>query len=155
MFDGFDFGESPLLGLPSSVPSTEVEDPESKAEGPPVVVGMSSSNSRHTQGAKRGRHGAKKRDPPARDWMLTWNNPPADADDIIRGWPNVGFVKWQHERGDSGTEHVQLFVQFSTKKYFNFVRSLCPTGHWEKRKGSVQSCIDYVGKDLSRVRLRS
>lgn len=50
------------------------------------------------------------------------------------------------EVGDSGTPHVQGYVEFKNQKEFASMRRICPRWHLEKAKGSRKQNIAYCSK---------
>ena len=100
----------------------------------PVVLGDLKGNTRQIS--------------PAKKWCFTLNNPTEIEmkylDPILQETCNVAF--YSHEVGDSGTPHLQGYLEFKTKKrpmsIFKDWRF-----HWEKAKGSKQENITYCSKD--------
>lgn len=97
-----------------------------------VAVG----NSRQRQPSKK-----LKKD---RAFTLTWNNPPDTVDTLIPNLMGEGG-KWvfQHEKGDSGTHHVQGVVRFANARTLKQVTDIFPKCHIEvckNWKASVKYC---------------
>lgn len=82
-------------------------------------------------------------------WMVTINNP--RSNDLPGTWPDVVYAVWQREKGESGTEHLQVYVTFKDKKRLTTVRNMQKPGHWEPRRGSHAQAKEYVTKDDSRI----
>jgi len=86
-----------------------------------------------------------------RNCVFTINNHLLDKDYI---WDEkVRFAIWQHERGESGTEHTQGYIEFKDniklngiKKFTHFDRA-----HIEKRLGSRDQAISYCRKEETRI----
>lgn len=57
-----------------------------------------------------------------------------------------GFVIGK-EVGESGTPHLQGYVEFKAQVYFTTLKKLAPTAHWEKAKGNREQNIKYCTKD--------
>ena len=93
---------------------------------------------------------AKARVSPAKRWSFTWNNYPADAcgskGPLVPLLNSLGKYIIGKEVGESGTPHLQGYIEFNKK-----VRALSvglPVGiHWEKSKGNRTSNIAYCSKD--------
>jgi len=82
-------------------------------------------------------------------WMCTINNPSHNA--IPESWPGVEYAVWQREKGEQGTEHLQVYVIFEKTKYLTAVRKIQAPGHWERRMGTHAQAKDYVTKADTRV----
>lgn len=90
----------------------------------------------------------------ARRWCFTLNNP----QDAFRGPINLqtigGSAKYiiaQLERGESGTEHLQGYVEFKQSIRLAAAKKLLPTAHWEIAKGSKEQCKEYCSKQETRL----
>lgn len=82
-------------------------------------------------------------------WMVTINNP---LNDQLPGvWTDVQYAVWQREKGEQGTEHLQVYVVFSNKKRRQWCNSHCTAAHWEPRKGNHKQAKDYVTKEDTRI----
>lgn len=93
--------------------------------------------------------GSKKRPNPAKKWCFTLNNYTENEVSILSGSmvPTI-FVKrimFQSEVSESGTEHLQGWVEFKSKKRPLEVFKLKRI-HWEKMKGTVKQNIEYCSK---------
>lgn len=95
--------------------------------------------------------GNTKQIPPARNWFFTLNNYSEDDIQEIRGikCSIVPRFVFQEETGESGTPHLQGYIQFATKKR--------PKGifknkriHWEKVR-NVRKAIEYCQKEDTRT----
>jgi len=86
-------------------------------------------------------------------WMVTQNNP-VEEDVPPNVWPDVEYVVWQHERGENGTEHLQIYVAFFGKKRKQWCIENCTglgRGHWEPRNGAHEQAVAYCTKEESRI----
>lgn len=80
-------------------------------------------------------------------WCFTWNNYPEDWLALVA--PAFTGQQWivGYEVGESGTPHLQGFIEFKTKVRPAGYKGI-PTGiHWEKCKGSFQDNVQYCIKD--------
>lgn len=91
-----------------------------------------------------------------RNWCFTLNNP-ADTNQLdtwgktVYTTGNARYLIFQLERGESGTMHLQGYIEFSDSRRFSAVRRLLPGAHIEPRRGSAQQAADYCRKHDSRV----
>ena len=92
---------------------------------------------------------AKKQCAPAKKWCFTWNNYPSDWKSVVD--PKIQKIKGSKfgigkEVGESGTPHLQGWVEFGTK-----IRPLSlglPSQiHWEKMRGTIEDSVTYCSKD--------
>ncbi|MEW5315083.1 MAG: hypothetical protein WDW38_006535 [Sanguina aurantia] len=60
---------------------------------------------------------------------------------------SVSYAIWQHEVGDSGTEHLQGYLEFNSVQRLSACKKLIPRAHWEQRKGTQQQAHDYCTPD--------
>lgn len=51
------------------------------------------------------------------------------------------------EVGESGTPHLQGYIEFATPVKFRTIKKILPRAHLEKAKGNKQQNIDYCSKD--------
>lgn len=85
-------------------------------------------------------------------WVFVYNNPPS-------GWAppqqasEVAYMVWQRERGKEGTEHIQGYIRFNTRKRFNTVKNYfsVPEIHVEAAKGTEDQNFKYCTKEDTRV----
>jgi len=97
----------------------------------------------------------------SRDWCFTSNNPSASWAENFRALPigTVGgnnlpikYCVVQLEQGESGTPHLQGYVEFNEGVSMSTVlRYLPPGSHVEKRKGSRDQARIYCQKQASRI----
>lgn len=80
-------------------------------------------------------------------WCFTLNNPT----DKIAWNEKIRYAVYQKERGESGTEHYQGYVEFNRNQRFAACKKLLPTAHWEPRKGSRNQARDYAMKEDTRI----
>jgi len=103
----------------------------------------------------------------AKNWTFTCNDQSGDLltagnlVDLAQGLPSlmdvsgISYVVYQLERGLSGTNHLQGYCQFSSRKTLRQVKDLLqgpfPSSHLEKAKGSPEQNRKYCTKEESRV----
>ncbi len=84
----------------------------------------------------------------ANDWCFTLNNPlPKHVDKV---WDmDYKYLVWQIEVGESGTPHIQGFVQFHDKQRLTALKKLISNKvHWEKRRGTPYEASHYCKKPV-------
>lgn len=86
-----------------------------------------------------------------RSWCFTWNNPDIDSANRIVAWTGrewFRYVAFQRETGDSGTLHLQGYLE--VRHPYSVVSLLDRLGtthvHVEPRRGSQYQAIDYCRK---------
>lgn len=88
----------------------------------------------------------------SRDWCFTLNNyTEQDVEDLNQKAVLFAYLLYGFEVGESGTPHLQGFIQFKGPRTFQSVQRVLGDSrfHIEARKGSVQQCIAYCKKDNS------
>lgn len=91
---------------------------------------------------------------PARTWCGTLNNPDNLEDsDLVAAFLPLGFkyLVAQLEVGDSGTPHLQFYVEFKRTVRFTRLKKALPTAHFETRRGSRDEARNYCMKDDTRT----
>lgn len=87
----------------------------------------------------------------AKNWCFTLNNPTPfeiSALNIIHNHDLVSYIVYQTEEGESGTPHIQGYVQLSSRKRMPQVKALLSSrAHVEVAKGSPESNRTYCTKD--------
>lgn len=92
---------------------------------------------------------SSQRGPYSMYWCFTINNP--ESNELPSQWPAIKYCVWQREKGEAGTEHLQGYVIFETKKLRSWTNRQCCHGHWEPRKGNHAQAKEYVTKDDTRI----
>lgn len=86
----------------------------------------------------------------SRNYVFTINNPtPADAGALQRLADSgvAKYICWQPERGESGTDHLQGYVEFRTpSSVSSATRNLGGRAHVETRRGTQAQAIEYCSK---------
>lgn len=91
-----------------------------------------------------------------RNFCFTLNNWTTEEETKLMQWCKEGdlvkYAIWGQEVGESGTPHLQGYVELSKKRAFNSIRKvLFGRGHVEKRRGTPQQAADYCKKDAEIV----
>lgn len=82
-------------------------------------------------------------------WVFTVNNPTFAPNDLPIHKAEK-YVSWQLEQGESGTTHVQGYVEFTTRQRLEALKKWLPTAHFESRRGTAEQARDYTRKEESR-----
>ncbi|AMH87752.1 replication-associated protein [Pacific flying fox faeces associated circular DNA virus-8] len=92
-----------------------------------------------------------KRESPAKDYCFTVNNYDDDGVRLLSGLVQggiAGYICFGYECGESGTKHLQGFIQFTRKVRFSTVQASLPKGtHIEKRRGTPEEASEYCKKE--------
>lgn len=89
----------------------------------------------------------------AANYILTINNPEYSLEELamrLRMNDKVKAFAGQLEKGENGTPHIQLFIQFVNQTWFNSVKLLFPTAHIEQAANAFKSW-EYCTKEETRV----
>ncbi len=80
-------------------------------------------------------------------WVFTINNYTAGDITTVKTWDTTYFVMGK-EVGESGTPHIQGYVEMRSKKRFSYMKDSChATARWAARNGTAQQAADYCKKD--------
>lgn len=89
-----------------------------------------------------------------RCWCFTWNNYPENwtKDILTEDFVTNIFGKFKYiiigfEIGESGTPHLQGYIEFNSARWFTAIKKINPNIHWEIRRGTPEQAIDYCKKD--------
>lgn len=88
----------------------------------------------------------------AADWCITWNNKTvvdfsvAVLAQTVRAPGSIAYATAQNEVGDSGTPHVQGFIQFKGPRAMTALQTLFRGAHFEQRMGSAAQAKAYCNK---------
>lgn len=83
-------------------------------------------------------------------WTFTLNNYTEENELQVQALLDgqvVSYLIYGREVGESGTPHLQGYLETSTKVSFRTVKDLMPTAHLEKARGSLQSNRTYCTKE--------
>ena len=90
-----------------------------------------------------------------RDFCLTINNEPRTDKqlyDYIKSIRGVKYFVFQREKGTSGTEHIQLYIEYKTPRKFESVKRKFPRAHIEDRRAKKKSkAREYCMKEDTRI----
>lgn len=90
-----------------------------------------------------------KQDAPACDWCFTFNNPKPKHFDAIWDWDYKYLVVSIEQGAETGTVHLQGFVQFQEKLRFTALRKFFKGKiSWRKRKGTPYEASHYCKKPV-------
>jgi len=91
-----------------------------------------------------------------RNIIFTCNNPPGELNPDW--WPDetkekIKFVVWQHEIGESGTFHIQGYMELTTQMRRAAIQAIdgFEGAHLEVRGGTKAQAVEYVTKEETRV----
>lgn len=71
--------------------------------------------------------------PKARSYLFTLNDPEFPPEQLPE-WDNIRYVRWQLEKGELGTEHIQGFVQLYKQTRLAGLSKWLPRAHFEPKK---------------------
>lgn len=82
----------------------------------------------------------------ARDYCFTLNNPSYEE---VTGLSTIvcKYICYGEEVGESGTPHLQGFLQFQTPKSLKYAKKQIPRAHFEPRRGTPDEARTYCMKD--------
>jgi len=81
----------------------------------------------------------------SRAWCFTVNNPVDEIDDPA-SWPNIDYLVYQLEEGESGTVHFQGYLHVKNPIRLSTLKAIHPTAHFEARKGTHEQARAYCMK---------
>lgn len=81
-----------------------------------------------------------------RAWCFTINNY-GDGDIKQLAELTCRYVVYGKEKGESGTPHLQGYMEFVSGKTLASLKKLFPTAHFEVRRGTAKQAADYCKKD--------
>jgi len=87
----------------------------------------------------------------AKRWCFTLNNYASLLDPAL--WEKVSYLVYQEEIGESGTTHLQGYIEFSDPRTLATVRALdgLAGAHFEVAKGSPEQNQNYCRKEEGRI----
>ena len=93
----------------------------------------------------------------AKRWTITLNNP---SEGEINNWKNahgipilgINYLVFQKERGAEGTEHLQGYIEFKTKRRMGAIKTMLGNRcHLELAMGTASQNKTYCTKEESRI----
>lgn len=84
-----------------------------------------------------------------RNFCLTINNEDRSDKELFeycKELNNIKYFVFQREIGKQGTEHVQMYLEFSMPKKFETIKSYFPRAHIEERRGTKSQAREYCMK---------
>lgn len=86
-----------------------------------------------------------------RNAVFTWNNFPDGVDKLIQDMYDsqklpIGYIIYGREVGESGTPHLQGYLEFHKRVAFAKVKKLLPQLHIEPRLGTQSQAVEYCKK---------
>lgn len=81
-----------------------------------------------------------------RNCVFTLNNYTEEEYKKILDW-KCNYIVIGKEVGESGTPHLQGYVEWDNSKKLQTLKNLNPRIHWEKRKGTAYEASNYCKKD--------
>lgn len=93
---------------------------------------------------------ARKSEDRSKKWQLTENNPDYSKREAVERLTAIGeaiYCVGSHEVGESGTEHIHVFVVYKNAISMSSLKKRFPRAHFEHCRGSVASNREYVIKD--------
>jgi len=82
----------------------------------------------------------------ARSWIVVINNYTED-DELLLKNDNFSYLVYGYEIGESGTPHIQGYIEYKSTKLFKTMKNRYKTAHIEKRSGTPKQASDYCKKD--------
>lgn len=81
----------------------------------------------------------------ARNWCFTLNNYIED-DIILMKDIDYKYLVMGYEVGDSGTPHIQGYIEFVNQRTLGGLKKINKNIHWEIRRGTAKQASDYCKK---------
>jgi RNA helicase./Putative viral replication protein. len=87
--------------------------------------------------------------------MLTVNNPEKTETEFfeyLKSLDDLKYFIFQREKGEEkGTEHYQVYIEFTQGKRFDYMKKRFPKAHIEVRQKSKKACRAYCSKKETRI----
>lgn len=81
-----------------------------------------------------------------RNCCFTLNNYTASEVESIKNW-EAKYIIFGYEKGESGTPHIQGYVEWKNARKLSTLKNLNDRIHWEARKGSAFQASEYCKKE--------
>lgn len=85
-----------------------------------------------------------------KNWIFVLNNYTVDTESMMQvSHSEVTYIVYGHEVGESGTPHLQGYLELDKKRTLNSVKKLFGVNslHLEPRAGTQKQAVDYAIKD--------
>ena len=89
--------------------------------------------------------------PHSRDWVFTLNNPETHQMENILKSESIRYIIYQLELSNTGTKHMQGYVEFHEPIPFSEMLVLFAEFHFDKRRGSREQAKKYCSKKETRI----
>lgn len=83
----------------------------------------------------------------SRNYCFTINNYTEKDLEIINSCEEIKYVIYGKEIGESGTQHLQGYVEFKNPVELKNLKKINKRAHWEIRRGNQEQAIEYCKKD--------
>jgi len=93
-------------------------------------------------------------DAPMKYWCFTQNNWTTAETRILHEVICKYIIFGKETAPQTGTQHLQGYVVFSTMKRLTAVKKILPTAHWEIARGTTQENVEYCSKEAVDVYVR-
>jgi hypothetical protein len=114
----------------------------------PIDIPQNELRRRHAVAAYAARGDSNAR---TKYWVFTWNNyVEEEAQAKLAGMVENGeasYIVCGKEIGESGTRHLQGYIEFPSRRRFTQVRNALDGCHIEPRRGSAIQAKEYACKD--------
>jgi len=90
-----------------------------------------------------------KSDQRARNFCFTINNYTEEEENSLKGVKGMKYIIVGQESGDSGTKHLQGYIQFKDAKTINSLKKVNNRAHWEIARGTPDQASAYCKKEGS------
>lgn len=89
-----------------------------------------------------------------KNWVFTLNHPVLPEVTALNSLVETNladFLVYQYEQGESGTLHLQGYIQFSQRRRLTSVKKINGRAHWEPRRGTHEEAYNYCTKSETRA----
>jgi len=85
-------------------------------------------------------------------WFITWNNPSHPEDKtLLLSWDQIIYIKFQYEKGKTGTKHYQGVFYLKGPKTCTTLRSKFPGCGYMAPVKDTKGAVKYCGKSDTRI----
>lgn len=79
-----------------------------------------------------------------RNAVFVLNNYTEEEEQRLRERLPYQYLLYGYEVGESGTPHLQGYVEFTKRMVFTKLQEICPRAHWERADGGQRANINYI-----------